>query len=735
MIRTKFLPYGRRATVYASALLLLFFAAVVAWTPAAAVDEPAGAPNTPLVGNAAIAHLKASGQYDALEAAYTSAVPAFNQQAYLKVDNGGAGDDLGNAVAVDGDTAVVGAPQENGFTGAAYVFVRTGTNWTQQAYLKANNSEAGDRFGWAAAISGDTIVVGAFRESSAANTVDGDGNDNSAPEAGAAYVFVRTGANWSQQAYLKANNSGAGDHFGWAVAISGNTIVVGAYLESSAANTVDGDGSSNSALNAGAAYVFVRTGANWSQQAYLKANNSEAGDFFGSAVAVSGDTIVVSALYEDSVANTINGDGSDNSALNAGAAYVFVRTGTTWTQQAYLKANNNGTNDAFGFSVAISGDTIVVGARYEDSVANTINGDGSDNSALDAGAAYIFVRTGTTWTQQAYLKADNAGEDDQFGYAVAISGDKIVVGAPYEDSTANTINGDGSDNSALNAGAAYVFVRTGATWAEQAYLKADNADAGDFFGFSVAASGDTIVVGAPYEDSVANTIGGDGSDNSAPEAGAAYIFVPTAVAQLQVTVIGSGSVSSSPAGIDCGTTCTASFIAGTPVTLTATAGVTATFTGWSGACTGAGMCAVTMDAARQVTATFAVQGNPLTATLTSQYVGQYITYTLVVTNTGAAPQQIAIAGSLPADSDLVSSSGSFQPGGDFGTGFVTSNVPALGPGASSSLVWVVKMRDVVGDIVSSATVSNETLNLQFEATNKIYRVFLMKLFKEGNLTQ
>ncbi len=726
MIRTSFLSQGRRAAAYASALLLFFMAAVAAWTPAAAADEHAGAPGAPLTGEAAVAELKAGGQYAGLQAAYMAAIGAFSQQAYLKADNGEASDAFGNAVAVDGDTAVVGAPDENSWAGAAYVFVRTGTVWVQQAYLKADNAEGQDNFGSSVAISGDTIVVGAPGEASIANTVNGDGSDNSAPAAGAAYVFVRSGATWTQQAYLKADNAEEGDDFGYEVAISGHTIVVGAYHEDSAANTINGDGSDNSASRSGAAYVFVRSGTSWTQQAYLKADNGEAEDYFGSSVAISGDTIVVGASGEDSAANTVNGDGSDNNADNAGAAYVFVRSGTTWTQQAYLKADNVEALDSFGDPVAIAEDTIVVGVAFEG---------GIDNNAPWSGAAYVFERSGTAWTQQAYLKADNAASGDGFGHSVAISGETIVVGAPDEDSTANMVNGDGSDNSASSSGAAYVFVRSGAAWTQQAYLKAGNAEAGDFFGYAAAISGDTVVVATPMEDSAATTVNGDGSDNSAPGAGAAYVFVPTVVLPLQVSVSGSGSVSSSPGGIDCGITCTASFIAGTPVTLTATAGVTATFAGWSGACTGTDTCAVTMDAARQVTATFAVQSNPLTATLTSQCVGQYITYTLVVTNTGAGPQQVRMTGSLPADSDLVESNGSFQPGGDFGTGVVTLNVPALGPGSSSSLVWVVKMRDVVGDIVSSAAVSNGTLNLELDATNKIYRVFLMKLFKDGRLIQ
>ena len=174
-------------------------------------------------------------------------------------------------------------------------------------------------------------------------------------------------------------------------------------------------------------------------------------------MAVSGDTVVVGAVFEDSNATGINGDQTDNSATDAGAAYVFVRNGTTWSQQAYLKASNTDAGDVFGFSVAISGDTVVVGASFEASNATGVNGDQTDNSAPQAGAAYVFVRNGTTWSQQAYLKASNTDAGDFFGDSVAVSGDTVVVGAPRESSSATGVNGDQTNNSAASAGAAYIF--------------------------------------------------------------------------------------------------------------------------------------------------------------------------------------------------------------------------------------------------------------------------------------
>ncbi|GAB4435075.1 MAG: hypothetical protein OHK0011_18260 [Turneriella sp.] len=433
----------------------------------------------------------------------------------------------------------------------------TDFTWVQDAYLKASNAEATDQFGNSVAVSGSTIVVGAYWEDSNAMSIinpdgqpDNSSSNNLATEAGAVYVFKRDGSgNWIQDAYLKASNAEAGDLFGISVAVSGSTIVVGAYAEDSNQTTITNTDNSHGGTDSGsgdrgAVYVFKRDGSgNWIQDAYLKASNAEDWDQFGFSVAVSGSTIVVGVVGEDSNQTTItNTDGTasgDNSASAAGAVYVFKRDGSgDWIQDAYLKASNAGASDFFGTSVAISGSTIVVGAPTEDSNQTSItNTDGSastDNSAGDAGAAYVFKRDSNgDWIQDAYLKASNAGAGDVFGNSVAVSGATIVVGAYGEDSNQTTIdNTDGSastDNSASGAGAAYVFKRDASgNWIQDAYLKASNANASDYFGYSVAVSGSTIVVGTIWEDSSQNTItntdGSASADNSAPNAGAVYVF-------------------------------------------------------------------------------------------------------------------------------------------------------------------------------------------------------------------
>ena len=383
---------------------------------------------------------------------------AWRQQAYLKAFRHGLFDIFGTSVAISGDTIAVGAIGENVRAGSVYVFVRNAAGiWTQQSYLKAPYQDALDEFGTSVSLSGDTLVVGAPGEGSDATVVNGDQANNRAPGAGAAYVFARASGVWTQQAYLKASNAQAYDGFGVSVAISADTIVAGARHEASAATGINGNQLDNSANDAGAAYVFVRQGAVWSQQAYLKASNADPRDQFGHAVAISGDSIAVGARCEGSAYPGVNGNQSDNSAFAAGAVYIFVRSGTSWAQQAYIKASVPGADDQFGFHLSLSGNTLVVGAPQEKSNAKGVDGNQLDNSLTEAGAVYVFSRAGDLWTQQSYLKASNTTADDRFGQAVSVSGDTIAVGADHEDSNATGLSGNQADTSATDAGAAYIF--------------------------------------------------------------------------------------------------------------------------------------------------------------------------------------------------------------------------------------------------------------------------------------
>lgn len=360
-------------------------------------------------------------------------------------------------------------------SGAVYVFTRTGTTWTQQAYLKASNTGVEDQFGLSVALNGDTLVVGAPFEDSGATGVNGDQTSSSAPDSGAVYVFTRTGTAWSQQAYIKASNTSADDQFGFSVALSNDTLAVGALVEDSSAD------------NSGAVYVFTRTGTSWTQQAYLKASNTGSDDWFGITVALDGDTLAVGANKEDSNGTGVNsGTEANNSASDSGAVYVFTRTGTSWTQQAYIKAFNTSVGDEFGRRVALSGDTLAVGAYREDSNGIGVNsGAENNNSVPDSGAVYVFTRTGTSWTQQAYIKASNARANNRLGYAIALQGNTLVAGSSGEDSGSTGVGGDENNTGATDSGAAYVFTRTGTTWTQQAYIKASNPGAptgSDVFG-------------------------------------------------------------------------------------------------------------------------------------------------------------------------------------------------------------------------------------------------------------
>ncbi len=471
------------------------------------------------------------------------------------------GDAFGNAVALsrDGETLAVGEYLEDGGaigSGAVYIFVRSAGSWVLQAYLKASNAgggfpcepfPSGDQFGYAIALSadGNTLAVGAPLEDSNATGINGDETNNSANNSGAVYVFTRSAGVWSQQAYLKASNTGrglsgvpggpdfcsVGDLFGSAVALSadGNTLAVGAPGEDSNAVGIDGNQLDDSASAAGAAYVFARSSGLWSQQAYLKASNTGAGDQFGSALALSSDgqTLAVGAYLEDSNATHVAGNQADNSAPDAGAVYVFTRTASMWSQQAYIKASNTGVTvpnlqtgagDEFGRRLALSGDgnTLAVAAHLEDSMASGINGNQTDESATNSGAVYVLTRSAGVWSHQAYLKASNAGAGGFFGYAIALSanGDTLAVGAPGEDSSARGVGGNEMDDSLSDAGAVYVFARNSGSWSQQAYVKASNTESFDGFGSAVALNfdGNTLAVGAVGEDSSSPGIGGNQID-------------------------------------------------------------------------------------------------------------------------------------------------------------------------------------------------------------------------------
>jgi hypothetical protein len=371
------------------------------------------------------------------------------QEADLNETPGTQSDGFGVVVSLSGNTALIGASAKtigaHVRQGAAEVFVRTGAPWTLQTELVPDDGADDDHFGNAVSLSGDTALIGSDQKQVGGNDRQGEG-----------YVYVRTGSTWLSQAHLIAADGKASDHFGESVSVSGDTALIGAPGK-------------------GTAYVFVRTGTTWTQQAQLVTSGAGRIEYFGNSVALSGDTALIGAYNDPRVGN-----------IRQGAAYVFVRSGTTWTEQATLTASNGTTNDYFGTAVSIDGDTAVIGA-------------------ITFSTAYVFVRVGTTWTEQGKLAAPDGVQDSCFGIAVSVSGEHALVG--------DVCNGGAG---VAYHGAAYVFSRTGSTWAAQSgpfYGDGANGTDASNVGSSVSLSGQAGLVGAPAE-----RVGG------VPQTGAAYVF-------------------------------------------------------------------------------------------------------------------------------------------------------------------------------------------------------------------
>jgi hypothetical protein len=318
----------------------------------------------------------------------------------LLPSDGAASDYFGYSVSLDGDTALIGAytDDNNGATnsGSAYVFIRTGTSWTQQAKLLAADVTADDMFGYSVSLSGDTALIGAVS--------DDDGR-------GSAYVFARTDTTWTQQQKLLVPDGTINDFFGGSVSLSDDTALISVH------------GDDDNGAQSGSAYVFTRSGTNWTLQQKLLAADGTASDYFGYSASLTGDTALIGA------------DGDDDNGVDSGSAYVFTRTGTTWTQQAKLLASYGAVYDSFGWSVSLSSDTALIGAPFDDDNGNS------------SGSAYVFTRTGTTWTQQVKLLASDGAVADRFGWRVSLSGDTALFGVRWD--------GDNGGNS----GSAYVFTK------------------------------------------------------------------------------------------------------------------------------------------------------------------------------------------------------------------------------------------------------------------------------------
>jgi len=444
------------------------------------------------------------------------AAPAedFIQQTYIKASNVDIGDDFGRALALsaDGATLAVGAFREDsparginqrddnvvddttiGSLGAVYVFAHDGAGWRQEAYIKASNSEIDDFFGRSLALSadGNTLAVGAPGEDSASTT---DQNSNAAELSGAVYVFSRSAGSWSQAAYVKSSRPAAVDNFGASLALSGDGAVLAVGAPEAMAGT-------------GAVHIFTREAAAWTPKQQLAGPGAGSPAAFGSSVALSldGSTLVVGSPGDD-----------------AGAVHVFARAAGAWARQVRLTASPGtpGTTD-FGSTLAVSGDgsTLAVGAPRESSAT-------AGSAAAPVGAVHLYARSGATWSAGDHLALSSTDAGNFFGLGIALSPDgaRLAVGAPIEPRAASDEPLDSC--SADLGGTVYLFAGTGASWGSRVRVQGSNTCKDDHFGQSVALSrdGSILAVGANGEDSAAPGIDKDPNDNSAHDAGAAYVL-------------------------------------------------------------------------------------------------------------------------------------------------------------------------------------------------------------------
>jgi len=539
---------------------------------------------------------------------------------YFKASNTDASDWFGWDVSLsaDGRTLAVSALREASQTGgvngdetdnsvfgagAVYVFSLENGNWQQQAYLKASNAEqpgtdedgnevivTNDRFGYQLVLSddGDTLAVSALLEDSNGRGVNGEEDNNESEDAGAVYVFNRTDGSWNQSAFLKAFNtepegdgeSGeedqtddgsdtgetddtlldtSGDLFGYSLALSGDgrTLAVGARLEDSNAEGINGDADNNARPDSGAVYVFSLDDTDtWQGQAFVKASNSRQSIVFGSSLALStdGNAMAVGAPGEgrDSRGVNANQNPNRNPLPGTGAVYTFIRNQGEWQQEAYIKPETTYRSNAlrfnnvfmeFGQSLTLSGNgqVLAVGARGDLSRATGVDGDPEDYEVgvegglnLRSGAVWVYRKTDNSWAQESYLKASNSQTSIEFvggiefGHALSLSedGNQLVATAWREHGGNTGVGGDELDTTSTLSGAAYVFEFTDNNWRQTAYLKSTNTERFDNFGVSAAlsADGQTLAIGAHREDGAGTGLGGDTSDNTAEDSGAAYLF-------------------------------------------------------------------------------------------------------------------------------------------------------------------------------------------------------------------
>lgn len=365
----------------------------------------------------------------------------WQEQAKLLASDGETNDRLGLSVAMDGDYAIVAAANDDGVKGAAYIFKRTGTTWTEEAKLTASDGAPWDGFGFCATIGGDYAFVGA-----------GQNDNDNGVDAGAVYIFKRSGTTWTEEQKLLASDGASYDYFGFHVSIDGDRAIIGADRDDD-----NGEG-------CGAAYIFKNDGTSWTEEAKLTASDGADWDIYG-CCDINGDYAIVGANRDD-----------NSNGVDAGSAYIYKRTGTIWAEEVKLIASDGADNDYFGFPVIIDEDYAIVGAGADD-----------NSNGVDAGAVYMFKHTETGWVEDVKITASDGEAGNWFGNSASISGEYLVVSAPYSDD-----NGDWS-------GSAYIFKRYGTAWIEETKITPSDGAAWDMFGISVSISGAYSLLGAWWD--------------------------------------------------------------------------------------------------------------------------------------------------------------------------------------------------------------------------------------------
>jgi hypothetical protein len=388
--------------------------------------------------------------------------PIVNEEAKLLPADGSSYDYFGGSVAISGNRALIGVygDDDNGSnSGSAYVFNFDGSTWQEEAKLLPSDGASHEKFGISAAISGDTLVVGAYTD------------DDNGVSSGSAYIYRFDGSTWQEEAKLLASDGASYDVFGYSVAIDGDLVLVGAYWD-------DDNGQ-----DSGSAYIYRFDGSTWQEEAKLIASDGTSPGHFGKSVAISGNLALIGTPYGSA----------------SGSAYIYRFDGKSWQEETKLipsDGSDGAPDDYFGGSVAISGNLVLIGAQDDDPAGN------------ESGSAYIYRFDGNSWQEEAKLIASDGASDARFGSSVSISGNLALIGVRND-----------ADNGS-NSGSAYVFNFDGSTWQEETKLLPSDGASSDYFGNSVSISGDLVLIGA----------GSDDDNGSA--SGSAYIFGTAPPCQL-----------------------------------------------------------------------------------------------------------------------------------------------------------------------------------------------------------